>query len=175
MLPQKRYYKAFEYHNSASYCLSWKINGSQFCQQSRINLAYTKIPITIDLNVYSSTLLPFGQLCYPIKWTMSTLLPSYNWQSHCGNYGYKLGIAHMYSRTVCSRYIRFCRSGIRFGICQSIVLKLYVQVHQLIDGSTLVWEKLFECSSYITFPSDSIGNEVHIRHYSIIQDHSRFW
>ena len=99
LLLQKRY-KAFEYHNSVFYCLSWKITGSKICQHSRINLACTKIPITTGFNVYSSTLLPFGQLCYPRKWAMSTLLPAYNWPFHHGYYGYKLDIAHMCSRDI---------------------------------------------------------------------------
>ena len=64
--------------------------------------------------------------------------------------------------TFCSHCIRLCRSGIKFGFVLSIVLKLYVQIYQLVDCSTLIWEKLFECSSYITFPPDRICNEVHM-------------
>ena len=87
------------------HCLSWKITGSQICQQNRINIVCTKIPITIGFNVYSSTLLPFGQLCYPKKWAMSTLLPAYNWPSYRGYYGYKFDIAHMCSKDIfCSLY-----------------------------------------------------------------------
>ena len=91
---------AFEYHNSVFYCLSWKITGSQICQQDRINLIDTTIPIITGFNVHSSTLLPLSQLCYPRKWTMSTLLPSYNWLFEHGNQGYKLHIAHMYNRDI---------------------------------------------------------------------------
>ena len=163
---QKRY-KAFEYHNSLFYCLSWKITGSQICQQSRINLACTKIPITTGCNVYSSTLLPLGQLCYPRKWAMSTLLPTYNWPFYQVRdiMVIKLILCICVAETFCSHFIRFCRSWIKFGFILSNVLKRYVQVYKLVDGSNLIWEKLFECSSYITFPPNKIENVVHICHY----------
>ena len=99
LLLQKRY-PTFEYLNSVFYSLYWKITGSQICQQDILNLMYTTIPITTGFNVYLSTLLPFSQLCYPRKWTMSTLLPSCNWPFKHGNYGYKLHIAYMYSRDI---------------------------------------------------------------------------
>ena len=96
----KKRYIAFEYHNSVFYCLSWKFAGWQICQQDRINLIYTTIPIITGFYVYLSTLLPFSQLCYRRKWTVSTLLPSCNWPFKQGNYGYKLHIAYMYSRDI---------------------------------------------------------------------------
>ena len=96
----KKQYAAFEHHSSVFGCLSWKITGSQICLQSRINLVHTQIPINTGSYVYSSTLLPFGQLCYSRKWAMSTLLPSFNGLFFCGNYGHKLDIAHMYSRDI---------------------------------------------------------------------------
>ena len=84
LLLQKRI-TAFEYHKSVFCCLSWKITRSQICQQDRINLIDTTVPITTGYNVHSSTLLPFSQLCYPRWWTMSTLLPSCNWLFKHGN------------------------------------------------------------------------------------------
>ena len=91
----KKQYTAFEHHSSVFCCLSRKITGSQICLQSRINLVHTKIPINTGSYVYSSTLLPFGQLCYSRKWVMSTLLPSFNGLFYRGNYGYKLDIAYV--------------------------------------------------------------------------------
>ena len=99
LLLQKRI-TAFEYHNSVFYSLPWIITGSQICQQDRTNLIDTTIPIITGFNVHLSTLLQFSQLCYPRKWTMSTLLPSYNWLFKHGNQGYKLHIAHMYNRDI---------------------------------------------------------------------------
>ena len=155
LLLQKRY-KAFEYHNSVFYCLSWTITGSQICQQSRINLTCTKIPITTGFNVYSPTRLTFGQLCYPRKWAMSTLclhiIDHFTMDIMVINLILRICVAG----TFCSHLIRFCRSGIKFGFVLSNVLKLNAQVYKLVDGSTLIWETLFECSSYITFPPNRI-------------------
>ena len=99
LLLQKRY-TAFEYHNSVFYCLSWKKYWVTNLSTRKNNLIYTPIPVTTGFNVYSSTRLPFSQLCYPRIWTMSTLLLACNWPFKQGNYCCKLNIAHMYSRDI---------------------------------------------------------------------------
>ena len=77
---------------------------------------------------YFSTLLPFSQPCYPMKWTMPTPLPSlFNRR----NYGYKLD---MYSRDIFFHYRIFCRARLKDNIVFRVVVQAYVQVHQLIDG-----------------------------------------
>ena len=160
-LLQKRY-TAFEYHSNVCFCLSWRITGSQVCQQGRVSLFQTAKQITTGCNVCSSTLLPSSQLCYPRKYTMSTVLSSCNWIFNSWNYGYELDIAYLFSRDIWFPCRRFCRSRMKIGIVLRIVLKAYEQVHQVIDGSTLIWENIFGCSSYITFPPDRNSNEVHI-------------
>ena len=53
--------------------------------------------------------------------------------------------------TFCSHFLGFCRSGIKFGFVLSNVLKLYVQVYLLVDGSTVIWENYLSVPHTLLF------------------------
>ena len=48
----------------------------------------------------------------------------------------------------------------KIGVDLKVVMKVYAQIHQLIDGFTLIWEKLFDCFSYISFPWHLTENQM---------------
>ena len=48
----------------------------------------------------------------------------------------------------------------KIGVDLKVVMKVHAQIHQLIDGFTLIWEKLFDCFSYISFPWHLTENQM---------------
>ena len=44
----------------------------------------------------------------------------------------------------------------KFALFWELYWKHLLQIPQLIYGSTLIWVKLFDCFSYITFPPDQM-------------------